>query len=281
MSKILFALFLLSASVLRAQFPVGGALVRGEVQAGREWTNRLRVDVYDSSSHLRVGQAMVSPRGTFEVDSVPNGFYEVRLVDQNSDALLTQYVNINQSTPILAFDLIGPTKAEPPSGTVDLSQLGHRLDRHAEQAFQKAAKAIAHDNHEDAIRYLQKAIQADPDYTAAHLELAAQYSATGAADRALEEFRAVTRLEPRNTFGHLNLAILLNRLNQLPEAETEARVASRLDPASAKASFLAGTILLRERKLTPEALAFLKKAYPDYPEARKFGAQLEKILQPH
>lgn len=280
MIKILSATASLCALNLMAQLEVANTSIRGEVKglaAGSAST--FMVEAYDAYTHLRLGQSLVSGNGNFELNMLPRGNYELRLVGQNGQPLQTQFISPSAAMQMVAFEIPEqPRSAGPASGSVDFSQLGHRIDPHSLKIFQKALKAIARADHQEAIQLLLKAIEADPAYAQAHLELAIQYGITGDSGHCLEESQTAVRLAPGDARSRLTLAIVFVRLNRLPDAETEARAALRLDPGNTKASFLTGAILVGEGKITPETLAYLKRAYADYPKARELGARLEQRL---
>lgn len=281
MIRSLFVFPLFCALTVMAQVEVAIAPIRGEVKGLSSGTGgNLDVEAYDTGTHLRVGQALVSVTGNFDLDTLPRGNYELRLVGPNGQVVQSEYVSLNTSTQMVDFEIPSQAGARPATGTVDLSQLGHRPDARAVRIFHQALRAIAKDDHKEAIALLQKTIEADPKITEAHLNLAIQYAAVGDAERSLEESETAARLAPGNALARLNLAINLFRLRRLADAETEARAAMRLDPANTKAAFLTGVILAGEGKITPETLSYLKKAYEDYPKARELGARLQKRLAP-
>lgn len=280
MSKILLAFAIACPACLQAQFEPGNIAIHGEIHGGAPGVaSSLLVEAYNITSHMRAGQALVSSSGSFDLDPLPSGNYELRLITPNGESLRTQFVSARGSSPSVSFELPEQDAHQKAgSGTVDLGQLSHPRDPRALHIFQKAVKAIVRKDHQEAIQLLQKAIEAEPDYGEAHLELSIQYSFTGEADRAYEESQTAARLVPNNPLARLNLAIVLFRMNRLPDAETEARAALRLDPANAKANFLTGAILVGQGKLTSETLGYLRKAYADYPKARELGARLEQRL---
>jgi len=277
MIRSLFVFPLFCALIVTAQVVIAIVPIRGEVKGLSSGSN-LVVEAFDTGTNLRVGQALVSVTGNFDLDTLPRGNYELRLVGPNGELIQSQYVSLNTSTQMVDFEIPSQAGGKPATGTVDLSQLGHRPDAHAVRILHQALKAVAKDDHKEAIALLQKTIEADPKITEAHLNLAIQYAAVGDAERSLKESETAARLAPGNPLARLNLAITMFRLRRLADAETEARAATRLDPANTKAAFLTGAILAGEGKITPEALSYLKKAYEDYPQARELGARVEQRL---
>jgi tetratricopeptide (TPR) repeat protein len=279
MIRTLSVLPLLCTLNLVAQNELSTTPIRGEVKGlGSAISTNLTVEAYDSSTHLRVGQALVSVTGNFDLNALPRGNYELRLVSPTGQVLQTQSVNLNAPMQAVDFEIPKEKESKPASGAVEFSQLEHPPDPRAVKIFQKAIKAVAKDDHKQAIELLQKTIDADPNFAEAHLNLATQYAVTGDAARSLEESETAARLAPANWLARLNLAVALFRVRRLPDAELEARAATRLDPANTKAAFLTGVILAGEGKITPETLFYLKKAYADFPQARELGARLEKQL---
>jgi len=279
MIRSLFIFPMFCALTVMAQVEIAVAPIRGEVKGlSSGMGGNLSVEAYDTGTNLRVGQALVSVTGNFDLDTLSRGSYELRLLGPNGQVIQSQHVSLNTTTQMVDFEIPSQAQARPATGTVDLSQLGHRPDARALRIFHQALKAVAKDDHKDAIALLQKTIEADPKITEAHLTLAVQYAAIGDAERSLAESETAARLAPGNALARLNLAINLFRLRHLADAETEARAATRLDPANTKAAFLTGAILAAEGKITWETLSYLKKAYEDYPKARELGARVEQRL---
>lgn len=86
---------------------------------------------------------------------------------------------------------------------------------------------------EEAITEFQRAVEVDPEYAAAHLNLGYAYDRQGQIEEAVAEYRKAIELEPGNVFAHNNLGVLYNKKGLYDEAIAEFEKALRLDPVNA------------------------------------------------
>lgn len=101
---------------------------------------------------------------------------------------------------------------------------------------------------EEARVYYQKALQAQPNYPEALLNLGLLAMACGELGEARTRLEAALQAKPDFAQAHLGLGVLAARTNRLPEAQQHFREALRIDPESAEAHNNLGLLLLQLRK---------------------------------
>jgi Flp pilus assembly protein TadD len=92
--------------------------------------------------------------------------------------------------------------------------------------------------YDEAVVYLERAIQLDPHDADSHLNLGAVYAETGRLDRAEEQFRTAVSLAPLNFAAHNVLGKLYYDSSRLSEAEEQFRESLDCDPNLAALDYL-------------------------------------------
>ncbi|HLK51389.1 MAG TPA: hypothetical protein VKT49_24775 [Bryobacteraceae bacterium] len=133
-----------------------------------------------------------------------------------------------------------------PSGeTVSAARLLHKPPRKARNAFVRAIKLAAANDHVGAAAEFKKAINFDPEFSEAHGNLGVEYVRLGRDVESVPEFQRALQLDPATALHHANFSYALARLNRLAEAELEAQTAVSLAPSDPVAQFLLGCLLAR------------------------------------
>ena len=148
---------------------------------------------------------------------------------------------------------------------------------------------------EQAIPYLEKAVQAEPKYMDAYYQLGLAWSALHKWDRAADAFVQALLRHPQNpSVIHHNLGVAMANLGRLDDAIDQFRESTRLDPDYGEAQFSLGKALLlrgearqailplqRAAELKPdslEALRHLTTAYATAGQSAEAIATAEKEL---
>lgn len=236
------------------------------------------VELYDSGQHQVIDRAHVSNDGSFEFRGISAGNYEVRLVSRYGNTIRTEYVQLNQATESVVISMSQPQKTLP-AGTVDVSQLAHRVNKKAMSEYRLAAKAMSGGDTAGSVPHLRKSIEADPEFAGAHHQLGVALMAMDQPEKARAELQAALSLEPALALGYMNLAIVDLKLNQAGESELAARRAVKLDPTVAKAHFVLALSLIQQRKYGQETLDNLRAAADEFPQARDISSRLRAQLQ--
>jgi tetratricopeptide (TPR) repeat protein len=116
----------------------------------------------------------------------------------------------------------------------------------------------AHD-YAGAVQSFRKAIQANPRYASAYVNLSTALAVQGHSDEAIEQARKAIEVDPSLAEAHFNLSGFLVAKGRLEEALAECIEAARLSPTQPDVQSRAGALLLAAGK-PEEALDRLKEA---------------------
>lgn len=85
---------------------------------------------------------------------------------------------------------------------------------------------------EEAVVELQSAIQADPGYATAHLNLAYAYDRLGRADEAIAAYQKAIALDPKSAAAFNNLGVLFTNKGKYDDAVQNLEQGLKLDPTN-------------------------------------------------
>ena len=88
---------------------------------------------------------------------------------------------------------------------------------------------------EEAVTEVQRAVELDPGYAAAHLNLGYLYDRLGRIEEAIAQYRKVIELEPGSLLAHNNLGVLYDKTGRYDEAIAAFDQALRIDASDATA----------------------------------------------
>lgn len=97
------------------------------------------------------------------------------------------------------------------------------------------AKLLQKGKTDAAIAEFQSALNTDPNYFPARLNLAYGYERAGKIEEAIAAYRAAIELQPRNFFARNNLGVLLDKKGSYDEAIAEFEHAIRSEPGNSMA----------------------------------------------
>lgn len=113
----------------------------------------------------------------------------------------------------------------------------------AGEALAKSDEAIRRNNFgaellkqgrvEEAIGEFRRALELDPGYTAARLNLAYAYERGDRIDEAISEYKKALEQEPKNVLGQNNLGVLYDKKGLYDQAVAAFEQALRVDPSNA------------------------------------------------
>ena len=265
--KILRFLFgmAIAGSFLCAQGPQPDGPLRGEIRASNVLPrNDLVIELRPTSAVSGRGlRAEVAPDGTFEIQGVNPGTYNV-VVRRTSGAVLhDQTLDIAALSSPLVIELAETTGRPPPSGPVSVIQLWHPPPKQAVQMAARAMHLADAGQHAKAAAELEKAIRIAPEFADARNDLGVQYMALGRYEDALAQLQAAVRIAPAVSHAHSNLALALWKLGRPADAESAVRQAVALDPANLRAHLILGTLLAGQAQHREEAMRELRLAMPE------------------
>lgn len=273
------ALLYVSLAVsLHAQGLSQAQLFRGEVVGGESrglFTGALSVEVYDTSTHLLVERAPVSPTGTFEFryqGASPD--FELKVVNQRGEVLRhDRLARSNSNVPLrLALPIRQPER--PVSGIVSLRRLQHKPSRQARKEYDRAQRDLERRDIESAISHLRAATRLDPEFMEAYNNLGSRLLHLNRLNEAVDALERAAALDPAEPRPLVNLAIAQLHLGRHADAERTARAAAALPRDTRHAEYIVGLSLLAQKKALPESLALLERSCDEIPHAHVAAGQI-------
>ena len=83
---------------------------------------------------------------------------------------------------------------------------------------------------------MRTAMEIDPKFAEAHINMAVLCEKTGRLQEAAKEFQTALSVDPYNAYTYANLGVIYAKQGRLKEAEKELRTALRLRPDLSEAS---------------------------------------------
>lgn len=146
---------------------------------------------------------------------------------------------------------------------VQLSMLSQELvefDKEAPQTWCVAGNCFSlQKEHETAIKFLQRAIQVDPDFAYAYTLLAHELVLTEEMDHAMACFRSAIRIDPRHYNAWYGIGMICFKQEKYNLAEVHYRKAVEISPNSPVLRCHLG-VVLHSLKKTEQALQILDEA---------------------
>jgi tetratricopeptide (TPR) repeat protein len=253
-----------------------------------------RVEVRNVETGQTVASAYTNDNGTFDINSIPNGSYEISAVSGLDEARERLEMRGGAGS-VVSLRLPRPEGSQ--AGNADsVSVAQFKVPGKARAAFKKAESAMNHQKTDEAQKYVAEALQGYPEYAEALtlrgiLKLDANDAAGAAAD--LEH---AVKADPSYSLAYIALGAVYNTQSKFEDAARTIDRGIALSPRSWQGYFEMGKALLGKgdyqasvRQLTKAEslgpreypLLHLVKAHAllgmkDYPEAM---AELETYLQ--
>lgn len=122
-----------------------------------------------------------------------------------------------------------------------------------------ARTSISHSDIAAAIESLKKAVESDPKFTRAWIELATAHLASGQSDSALEELRKAIDADPKAVYPRKMYGTVLMSMGRAEAALQAWQQSLQVDPEDVEANSFAGTLLLAQKRYS-EAIPYLETA---------------------
>ena len=216
----------------------------------------------------------VGANGEFAIGGLdPSGNYVLRVTNIDGDPITEQLVSANGGE--IQVRLPKMNGSRPPSGTVSLFELQHKVAPKALKIAAKADKALSKTHDMQAyIDEIQAAVEIDPDYLRARRNLAVAYLKTGQNQKAIEQFDEVLKRDPHTAMAYSASSFAHLQLGQFAEAEACARQALLIRPDDEASLYYLGVSLQVQKKDNDEALNLLEKVAGRYPRAHLSAAEI-------
>ena len=218
--------------------------------------------------------ADVTAEGLFWFREIPAGDYEIKVLTQYGEELVTTVASVGMFSPPFEIRLPGVKSSRPASGTVSIQQLNHPVSKRVRKLLDSGYHLFEDQRFDDAVARFREAVTDDPGCAQAHADLGLALSKKEAWAGAIEAYRAASALDPRNSILHSNLGVALSMMRRYDEAEREIAKALTLDGTNARAHYVMAGLLLRKPGQLREAVSHLVAAQDHVPSARP---AIEKI----
>jgi hypothetical protein len=277
MSRIVLVVSLLWLSA--ASFALAeNASIRGEVLDASGPVDRLTVYLTSVERGSTSEKAFVSPGGSFQFASIAQGNYVLEVRNIQGDVIAQRMISVMGGpleTSISLRNISGSPQRGTASGspTVSVNQLRHDPDGHAVREFLIGEKALLKQDLPRARKYFMKALELDPDYPEAHIELGSTAFRSGRLDEAKLEFKRALELDPKQPMAWGNLAALLYQNKEYDRAEETARDGIRNVPNDPKLHFVLGAARMAKGQYTGDTARHLDLALTDFPNAHVLLAE--------
>ena len=119
----------------------------------------------------------------------------------------------------------------------------------AQEHFEKGNELAQAQQFEQAIVEFEAALDEDPKFVSARINLGVAYYQLGRLDEAIVQYQKAIELEPEDADIHSNLAAAYVQMSQLDEALQEYLIAVELNPELAEAHFGLGVVYSQNGKI--------------------------------
>jgi len=212
------------------------------------------------------GALLAKRRLLIKLHEVPVAdFADYKSFVKNLQNDVNQYVQTSSSaseaanTPLSSFLPSAPPPGKTPSLLSDAIKLPGSNSSKATQLETDAYSAVRRGDHSAALSAFKGAVEADPTFMRARLELAAGYIAEKQYDSAREVLLKAIESDPRQMLARRAYASVLVALHRTDEAIEATREAVRVAPEDPQPNEALGSLLLGKKRYS-EALPYLETA---------------------
>jgi Flp pilus assembly protein TadD len=273
-----FIVLISTATFLDAQRPISGRLIfeNGEVVCEQQCIVSLvafggrpvETVLADLGAHF--GFSSVPRGGSYSIRVEIEGYEPVMQPIQEYESGLGMNVLVHlvrkqsQSVSSAAGDV------------VDVSEFLKRYPKKAVSLFEKGSEALKKNKNNDAVEYLEKAVQLAPAFYEAHNQLGVAYRQAGRFEDAEREFLKAHELNAAGVQPLVNLTTLYLEENDSVSAVRVGEQAVRANSRSAPAFFTLGVALYKAAQLD-RAEAALKRALDLAPKMANVRLMLANV----
>jgi tetratricopeptide (TPR) repeat protein len=250
--------------------------VRGEIICNGALPGSLSIELSGQGGGI-AENVQVGLDGTFEIRSIAPGIYELRVVAFGGQVIHQETVTLNSSAQVLSIripDRSTGSASRTTESAISLAQLQHKVPSGAQKLYNKGEQAFAKHNLELACDFYRQAVDLDPKFIDAYVQLGATQSALGQLPQAAEQYQKVIDIAPEHQLALPNLSIVLAKMNRFREAGEVARRALKVVPASGRIHYILAASLIEEHGNLDEAIEHMERAASEIPRAHLVASDL-------
>jgi Flp pilus assembly protein TadD len=251
-----------------------GSSLRGEIihERGTRLDN-LFVEVQAVGGAGMSQRVPIDPTGEFLLSGLGTSSYVLKVTDMTGNVITEQVVS-----PTMNFIQVKlPTRmlVRPPSGTISLFELAHKIPSNALKEAKQADKCLVKSRDLPCyVTHARKALDFDPDYLGARRNLAIAYLKQGEIDKVLTETGELLKRDPHSFVGYALSSVAYLERREFAAAERAARQALSINSTDPACRYYLGVSLQMQSKDDAEALRLLEKTAPLFPKAHLSAAAI-------
>lgn len=210
--------------------------------------------------------------GNFNSSSLPRGLYQIRVSAPSGPVFYKETRTLNGAHDAIVVSVPQPPSALSGTNTVSVATLKREPARKARVELNAAWKATQNGNTLASVEHLLRAIDIDPQYPEARINLAGHYAQMGRHAEALQQGQKAFEIDSAIPDVGRGYAMILLMNKKYRECETVARfmISNQYYTAEMKAALAIS--LIGQRRNLEEALANLSQAAAEVPMARALAA---------
>jgi len=188
--------------------------------------------------------------------------------------LRPEYVDVYKSMAIVQI------KAQEPEKAIEYVEQGLKYADKDDYAFYYIAgtACMASQNFEGSIKYIEKAIELEPDNVQLYNNLGTAYLTTGKLDKALETYEKSIELEPTDSLAYFNIASILQMQDDHEKACEYFSKAHELEPDDDSYIIAWAVSEVKANKIY-DAIEHYKYLSSAYPQKTTYKFNLASCLQ--
>ncbi len=254
--------------------PISGRLIfeRGDFTCDQQCTVTLL-----ASTVRPIQTVMADLGGHFAFNVVPRGQYSIRVEIEGFETVTQQVDGVEGREVTIIVPLV--RKSGTPANAAGVVNISEFLDRYPKKAvsyFEKGNESLKKKKSDEAVKYLQNAVELAPTFYEAHNQLGLAYREAGRLKDAESEFLKAHELNSTNIEPLLNLTTLYLDQNDLDRAVTTGEQAVKANSTSASAFFSLGVALYKAAQLDRAETA-LKRALDLAPKIGNIRLMLANV----
>jgi len=206
--------------------------------------------------------------GNYRFKSVAPDWYQFRISDQSGREIYRETKAVQGSGENIVISTPQARPAHSGAYTVSFAELKRTTPRKALDEYNAAVKDAANGALRTSIERLLKALEIDPHFPEARINLAVEYNRMGLHQEALQQSRRAFELNPENLEVRYRHAMLLLAAKNYQECEAVTRHVIRNQWYTAQMKAALAISLIGQRRDFAEALDYLEQAATEFPMAR-------------